>query len=220
MQYNYRALMPRLYVSHSKDVLKIASEFGWLPGARYTNLRDVRTFEFQNVGFLDIDWKNYCFERHLDACAEARPHLTIARDVENILDLERILAQADKLKCFAQKVAIVPKDIKLIGRFRELIPKNFMLAYSVPTKYGGTSIPTKEFDRQVHLLGGRPDIQLSLAKELNVYSADCNRFTLDARYGYFFNGQKFIKPGNSNYFECIRKSIFNITEMWRNLKSG
>ncbi len=50
------------FVTHSKRVSSIAKRLGWLPGARYTNLRDVRKFD--QIGFLDIDWKNYNFRRH------------------------------------------------------------------------------------------------------------------------------------------------------------
>ena len=51
------------FVAHSATVLEIAVQQGWLPGARYTNLRDVK--RFPRLGFLDIDWKNYDFSRHL-----------------------------------------------------------------------------------------------------------------------------------------------------------
>ncbi len=43
------------YITHSKKAIGISKEFGWYPGARYTNLRDVKTFEFEKLGFLDID---------------------------------------------------------------------------------------------------------------------------------------------------------------------
>ena len=51
------------FVVHSHRVLRIARRYGWLPGARYTNLRDVRKCD--RVGFLDIEWRNYSFERRL-----------------------------------------------------------------------------------------------------------------------------------------------------------
>lgn len=57
---------------------------GWRPGARYTNLRDVRHVQFEEYGFLDIDWKNYCFDSHLAAAAKVRPFVTVARDIECI----------------------------------------------------------------------------------------------------------------------------------------
>jgi hypothetical protein len=60
-------------------VIDRAIQFGWQPGARYTNLRDVR--HLPHVYFIDIDWKNYSFERHLSAVKQVRPTMTVARDV-------------------------------------------------------------------------------------------------------------------------------------------
>jgi len=34
------------FVAHSKKVIKVAMESGWHPAARYTNMRDVKTFAF------------------------------------------------------------------------------------------------------------------------------------------------------------------------------
>ena len=97
-------------------------------------------------------------------------------DVCSINDLDDILKEAERLSEYCKLVALVPKDLKLENRFAELIPEDFLLAYSVPTKYGGTKIACSSFDRPVHLLGGRPDVQRQLAEQLNVVSIDCNRF--------------------------------------------
>lgn len=202
------------YVAHSKKVIGLAMNDGWLPGARYTNLRDVKTFEFRHKGFLDIDWKNYSFEKHLESAAKENPRITIARDVECIFQLEKILREAEELMKHSEYVCIVPKDTNLNNRISELIPKEFLLAYSVPTKYGGTEVSIDSFDRPVHLLGGRPDVQRQLADKLNVFSLDCNRFTLDARYGDFFDGKKFKKHPVGGYENCLKDSIRNITKLW------
>jgi hypothetical protein len=50
---------------HGKQTLRVAARLGWLPGARYTNLRDIK--EFAEIGMIDIDWKNYDFRQHLNA---------------------------------------------------------------------------------------------------------------------------------------------------------
>jgi len=202
------------FVAHSKKAIALAIENGWFPGARYTNLRDVKSVSFQYVGFLDIDWKNYNFNKHIEIAAATNPRLTIARDVQSISELDNILMEAEKLKRFSSLVAIVPKDIKLTDRLEELIPNEFILAYSVPTKYGGTYIPTKCFRRPVHLLGGRPDAQRKLANELNVISVDCNRFTFDARYGDYFDGEIFRPHPKGGYERCLEDSIKNINNLW------
>ena len=68
------------FVAHSRLVLTIASKRGWLPAARYTNLRDVRTFD--RLGFLDIEWRNYSFSAHRAAVRSTQPFVTVARDIE------------------------------------------------------------------------------------------------------------------------------------------
>ncbi|MGD9851972.1 MAG: DUF6610 family protein [Nitrospirales bacterium] len=203
------------YVAHSKLVLDIAVKLGWFPAARYTNMRDVRTHQYDNVGFLDIDWKNYCFHQHLNVASEYKPKITIARDVECIFQLDRILKEAEMLGKHSEYVAIVPKDTRLNGRLSELIPREFILAYSVPTKYGGTQVSIDSFDRPVHLLGGRPEVQRNLANKLKVISFDCNRFTYDARFGDYFDGKYFKPHPAGGYKNCLEDSIKNINKIWK-----
>lgn len=62
-----------------------------MPGARYTNLRDVR--QCKRVGFIDIEWKSYCFKRHLEAVKANQPLVTVARDIEKASELEEVLAE-------------------------------------------------------------------------------------------------------------------------------
>ena len=51
------ALPALKFVAHSRTVLTLAMRHGWLLGARYTDLRDVRAVE--RLGFLDINWRDY-----------------------------------------------------------------------------------------------------------------------------------------------------------------
>jgi hypothetical protein len=200
-------------VTHSKTVLSIAKKHNWFIGARYTNLRDVATFD--KVHFIDIDWKNYDFEKHYQAVKLLKPKYTVAKDWEKANELKSLLKQANTLARHSELVIIVPKVNNLKKKMLKLIPEDFMLGYSVPTKYGGTDIETKYFGgRPVHLLGGRPEKQRELAKELNVRSIDCNRFTLDARYGDYFTGKTFKPHPEGGYKRCLEDSIKNINEIW------
>ncbi len=199
-------------VNHSKKVLGIAKKHGWLSGARYTNLRDVR--EIGKIGFIDIDWKNYNFDMHLEAVKRIRPMLTVAKDVLEPNQLETVLEQAKVLQRYSRKVIIVPKAIDLAEKLEEVIPKNYILGYSVPTKYGGTEIHPGCFKRKVHLLGGRPDVQRRLANDLQVFSMDCNRFTLDAAFGDYFDGETFRPHPEGGYERCVENSIININKLW------
>jgi uncharacterized protein DUF6610 len=97
----------------------------------------------------------------------------------------------------------------------EIIPKEYLLGYSVPTKYGGTTIHPKWFRRGVHLLGGRPDVQRQLARLMRVVSIDCNRFTFDARFGDYFDGEIFRPHPTGGYVNCLADSIQNINAIWK-----
>ncbi len=212
-------LRPHLITCHGRPVGRLALRCGWLPGARYTNLRDIRGFE--RVGLIDIAWKEYDFDRHLAAVELTRPLLTVAKDVQKLSELPRILDQAYELMQFANHVIVVPKDRHLTEGLSQRIPSCFLLGYSVPTRYGGTSIPLSSFrGRTVHLLGGRPDVQLMLAKELRVFSVDVNRFTLDAAFGDYFDGRTFKPHPVGGYVRCLRDSIRNITRCWQLLEEA
>lgn len=202
-------------VTHSKTVLEIAIKHQWMIGACYTNTRNIASFS--EVHFIDINWKNYNYYKHLDAVKVYRPKYTVARDWETASDLNSILRQADSLLAYSERVIIVPKVNELKNQLLRLIPAHFMLGYSVPTRYGGTDIEPEYFgDRDVHLLGGRPEKQRDLAKKLNVVSIDGNRFTLDAAYGDYFLGEKFVKHPHGGYVNCIVDSIKNIDKLWVN----
>lgn len=203
------------YVAHGRRVIAIAEEYGWKPGARYTNLRDIRATAFEGVGFLDIHWKKYDFSTHVAAAEESKPLVTVARDIEDIRELDLTLREAESLNRFSKHVIVVPKDPKLAGRLDELIPPRYLLGYSVPTKYGGTKIPPSCFKRPVHLLGGRPDVQRRVAQQMPVVSFDCNRFTLDAAFGDYFDGVRFRPHPTGGYETCIRASLQNIEALWR-----
>jgi len=190
----------------------IAKRYGWLPGARYTNLRDVRTFD--RLGFLDIDWTRYDFKRHLCAARSTRPLYTVARDIVDRRHLRPVIDQAHALAEYADAVIIVPKDPRLAEHLDELIPRQFILGFSVPSSYGRTSISPDYFRRSVHLLGGRPDVQRRLAERMSVISFDCNRFTLDAAFGDYFDGETFRPHPKGGYERCIRDSIKNINALW------
>lgn len=209
---------PLKFVTHSFTVADVAIRNGWLPGARYSNLRDVRRFD--RLGFLDIDWRSYNFARHLKAASSTMPLITVAQDIEDIADLQRILDQAERLNEHAEIVLIVPKDKRLSDGLEEIIPNKFLFGYSVPTRYGGTEIPTSCFRRPVHLLGGRPDVQFQISRSLNVFSVDCNRFTLDASFGDYFDGARFRPHPVGGYLRCIEDSIVNINALWAEIRDA
>jgi len=175
-------------------------------------LRDVRTFN--RIGFLDIDFRNYSFSKHLRAVSQVRPLVTVARDVIKASALDGVLREAELLAEHSRFVVLVPKDPSLAGILETAIPDNFLLGYSVPSIYGGTTISPRYFTRPVHLLGGRPDLQRRLANQMPVVSFDCNRFTLDASFGDFFDGETFRPHPKGGYEQCLRDSLRNINKLW------
>jgi len=140
--------------------------------------------------------------------------MTVARDVIDLTELDVILHEASLLARHSSEVVVVPKDPRLNGKLDKLIPPEFVLGYSVPTRYGGTQIPPRAFNGRVHLLGGRPDIQRNLANTMNVISVDCNRFTLDAAFGDYFDGETFRRHPVGGYHRCLRDSVVNINRLW------
>ena len=205
-------MAPLRIVTHSRRVLDVAERHGWLPGARYTNLRDIR--HRSPIGLIDIEWERYNFRRHLLVVQRIKPILTVARDVTNIAELERILTEAEELAQYCKTVVIVPKDPKLRNILNREIPDRFRLGFSVPTRYGSCLIEPKFFRRPVHLLGGRPDVQRRLADELHVCSLDCNRFTLDAAFGDYFDGEIFRPHATGGYETCLEDSLKRINCLW------
>jgi hypothetical protein len=210
---------PIKFVAHSRRVIDLAAMHGWRPGARYTNARDVKHAPFSGVGFLDIHWKKYNFQRHVAAAQLLRPFMTVARDIESIDQLDDILVEACHLQKFATHVVLVPKDQRLHGRIEALLPRSFILGFSVPTRYGATALSPDNFTRPVHLLGGRPDVQRRFASLMPVASVDCNRFTLDAQFGDYFDGHTFRPHPVGGYGRCLEDSISNINSCWRGYKA-
>ena len=200
------------FISHNRKILEVASSHGWLPGACYTNLRDLKGFKL--VGFIDIKWENYSFKKHLEAVKSIRPLFTMACDVTDCKHLQKTIDEALELKQFCSNVIIIPKDPKLECYENLGVPEEFVLGYSVPSKYGKTSLQISSFKTKVHLLGGRPDIQRQLGDIMNIHSIDCNRFTIDAKYGYYFDGKQFKKHLNGGYENCIIESLKNINKIW------
>jgi len=164
---------------------------------------------------LDIDWKDYNFQLHLQVSKDTRPMLTVARDIVDMSELDHILDEASELSRWADRVIVVPKDIRLEPLLPHAIPENFLLGYSVPTTYGNTEIsPTCFTGRGVHLLGGHPFRQRELGECLTVTSIDCNRFTLDATFGDYFDGETFRPHPTGGYELCIWDSLLNINRLW------
>lgn len=152
-----------------------AVEAGWLYGAR------LPATVYQPVYFADQDWKQPNREAYMRALAEHGPAMATVLDWEREEQLPEVLSWAEEAaQHVRESVLIVPKVPGEVGRLpREIGGRRVVLAYSVPTSYGGSPLGLWEFAGwPVHLLGGSPQKQMRLWRYLSplceVVSADGN----------------------------------------------
>ena len=214
---------------------KIAIDAGFTYGAQLP-----RTVYFKPE-FCDQDWKNPDRARYMAALTEHKPRLATVLDWERWEQLPEVLAWAeDAAALVSEAVLKIPKVVGGISAIPERIGgKPVRLAYSVPTKFGGSLCLPAEFgDRPVHLLGGSPDTQYKLSRQLNVVSVDGNyHHKLATRFNQYFQPDKSatfaknklwptLREANlgRNFgdgtdkagapYEAFRRSCVNIKRMW------
>ncbi len=201
---------------------QIAHEEGWLLG-----FRSDKSFGAFLATFIDIDYKQPNFARHLAVVAKHRPKYAIVPDLSEAevsqADIDRALSQAQGLAPYCEIPLIVPK---LSGQIA-LLPASIAVGYSVPSRYGGASYPLWELaGRRVHLLGGSPrkqfQVYLHLAGIATVLSADGNYAQKQAvRYAEYWTGKRWIEHEDVKqsrqdlYLECFRRSCRTIQQGWR-----
>jgi hypothetical protein len=203
---------------------QIAYEEGWALGCRSDKWHYPYPLEF-----VDIDYKKPDFEAHLKRVAKERPKFATVPDLSDKevseLDIERAVAQANRLKDYCEIVLVVPK---LSGQI-EMLPAELAIGYSVPTSYGGAQFPIWELTgRRVHLLGGNPHEQIKLYRYIQsigqVLSCDGNLAQKIAverckfwRQGGRNGGQWIDWPvvGDSQYYQAFRESCRNIRQAWQ-----
>ena len=131
---------------------------------------------YHSVYFADQDWKRPNRAAYMVALAQHRPTMATVIDWERDEQLAEVLDWGEEAAQYAAQVVIIPKIFGGISRLpRRIGQANVVLGYSVPTRHGGTDVPTWEFDGwPVHLLGGQPQHQMRLWHYLNVQSVDGN----------------------------------------------
>jgi hypothetical protein len=155
--------------------MEIAVAHGFQPGARLPD-----TVYCTPLYFADQDWKRPDRARYMAALAQHRPTMATVLDWERPEQLAEVLDWAEEAAQHVARVLIIPKVVDGIDRLpRRVGGADVVLAYSVATKYGGTSVCAWEFAGwPVHLLGGAPHKQMAtwrhLAPVADVVSADGN----------------------------------------------
>jgi hypothetical protein len=200
----------------NNHLMTIASEAGWLLGARSDKLAYGHEITFVDIHYRVPNWK-----RHLAYVQREHPTYAVVPDLSettvDTTDVTRALAQADELAQYCETPLIVPK---LSGQL-PLIPASYAIAYSVPSSYGGAQFGPWFLDgRRVHLLGGSPSTQRRIYRYIRnraeVMSADGNMAQkVLSKLGYWSEQNVWKKaPLGTDYYDCWRHSLVNIRQMW------
>lgn len=183
--------MDRIYCAGGNPKFyEIAKSYGFLYGARLPDTI------YGPLYFADQEWKNPDRDRYMAELDRHRPYMATVLDLERRDQLDEVLSWAEQACQFVQEVIVIPKVFGIVSEIPEQIAgKPVRLGYSVPTKYGGTSLFLSEFgNRPVHALGGSPQAQMTLCSYLNVVSVDGNMHNLMAtRFCQFWT------PGTARY---------------------
>ena len=181
------------------------------------------------VWFADQNWKKPDRARYMAALAHHRPALATVLDLERYDQLEDVLDWTEEAAQYCQQVLVIPKYSGAVDHLpRQIGGADVVLAYSVPTAFGGTEVPIWEFcGWPVHLLGGSPHRQMEIAHYLDVVSTDGNMANKMAHRGRFWSAEKGPKghwrqlreigvdlPTDNN-LEAFRRSCENIMTAWR-----
>jgi len=202
----------------------IAYESGYKLGAQLPGT------VYHPIHFADQDWRNPNRERYMASLADLRPEMATVLDWEYEYQLDEVLSWAEEAAQYVQRVLIVPKVQGGVRKLPKTIGgKQVVLAYSVPTKFGGSELPLWDFlDWPVHLLGGSPHAQMKICAHLpGVISADGNmagkmahrcRFwrSKKGQHGHWVNMYEVgdIGWGNDANYEAFRRSCHNIIAAW------
>ena len=216
----------------NKDLAQIAIDAGFLYGAQLPS-----TMYFP-IYFADQDWKNPNMDVYITEIEKHRPEMATVLDLESPEQLDEVFSWAESIAPYVETVLIIPKYSGAISSIPKSIGgKPVRLAYSVPTRYGGTSVPVWEFfGWPIHLLGGSPHKQMHLTQYLDVRSVDGNMHQKlatshcmfwcpgNARYAQnrwwpklqeANDGEKW--PDDNAHHEAFRRSCINIIAEWNRL---
>jgi len=175
--------------------------------------------------FVDQNWKAPDRAAYMQALEQHRPTMATVLDLERQEQLAEVLSWSEEAAQYVKQVVIIPKAFGVISQLPERIgDAQVLLGYSVPTRFGGTSVPLWEFAGwPVHLLGGTPKRQRELSRYLHVESADGNYHNLKAtKFCEWWDGKTWVstmrddgkKWGKDAPYEAFRRSCQNIMAMW------
>jgi hypothetical protein len=203
-------------------LLALCERANWLPGIRSDKHPSPKA---SPIHFIDVKYTAPNFVRHLALVRQLHPRFATVPDLSaqevSREDVRRALLQAEALAPYCEAVLVVPK---LPGQIA-MLPKETVIGYSIPTRYGGASYPVWELEgREIHLLGGSPQQQLLLYSYLSCFatitSADGNMFQKMSGYGKFWQAGRWVRHpaaglGESSVsYDCVYRSLVNIRQAW------
>lgn len=181
--------------------------------------------------FADQDWKRPNREAYIAQVARHKPYMASVLDLERPQQVDEVLEWAEEVAAHVEVVMVIPKYREAIRDIPLMIAsKPVRLGYSVPTEYGGSPVPLRDFcDWPVHLLGGGPTVQLELSHHLNVVSVDANSIQRNVKAGCCFNGHNWMNlrdyleyryPNADMPYMAFDISCENIMSMWKMRYAG
>jgi hypothetical protein len=200
---------------------KIAIEAGFTYGAQLPN-----TVYFQ-PDFTDQNWNSPDLERYVEAVAQYRPRLATILDWQRWSQLGTVMQWAWAIAPYVQEaIIVIPKVRFLRNGWQDYIPRairgiEVRFGYSIPTRFGGTTVKLTGFlERPIHLLGGSPIVQGQLAglhlngccqlfesPRLEVASVDGNYHQLMAtKYNRFFVPGGSARYGRNRFWPTLKEA--------------
>lgn len=175
--------------------------------------------------FVDQNWKSPERQAYMESLKKHQPTMATVLDLEQESQFKEVMSWAEEAAQYVEIIVIIPKVSGIIPQIPQRINGAIVvLGYSVPTRFGGTSVPVWEFgNRPVHLLGGSPSKQREYSAYLNVVSADGNYANMAAtKFCKWFDGKRWHKLkndvgdlwGKDAPYECFRRSCKGIISMW------
>jgi hypothetical protein len=130
------------------------------------------------VWMLDIKWDDYDWQHYLSLIRDYQPVMALVPDYERPEQRDTLLAQIDELRPLVERVLVCPKWHGAVAH----IPEDCVIALSVPAPSYAGFLPDLRtlVNRKIHLLGGKPALQVELITKLNALGA--NVLSVDGSY--------------------------------------
>jgi len=204
----------------NRQLAPVAISEGWLYGSQPGTV-------YHPVSFCDLDFKRITETKYLRKYAEFvrghKPKYATAPDIFAAMDVSCILRYAEtELAPHTQNIIIIPKACGVLERLPKTLGNARIIAgFSVPSRYGASSVPEWEFAASclpIHLLGGSPKRQLILAQYLNVISADgnmMNKMSTRNCASWKLTDWNFSQSPGEGIAESFRRSCREIKQAWQ-----